>query len=80
MSQRLSLDRDPSSSSSPLCSSEYKSRECAVAQGDRIGPQSLPDLVQLRQEVKSGSLDLKSVINRLVKLTQGVVGATGAGV
>jgi hypothetical protein len=80
MSQRLSLDRDPSSSSSPLCSSEYKSRECAVAQGDRIGPQSLPDLVQLRQEVKSGSLDLKSVINRLVKLTQGVVGAAGAGV
>jgi hypothetical protein len=38
------------------------------------------DLIQIRQEVKSGSLDLNAAINRLVKLTQGLVGAGGAGV
>jgi hypothetical protein len=48
--------------------------------GDRIDPQSLMELIQIRQEVKSGSLDLNAAINRLVKLTQGLVGAGGAGV
>jgi hypothetical protein len=48
--------------------------------GDRIDPQWQPDLIQIRQELKSGALDLNAVINRLVKLTQRVVGAGGAGV
>jgi len=38
------------------------------------------DLTQIRQDVKSGSLDLNAAINRLVKLTQEVVGAGGVGV
>jgi len=47
---------------------------------DRIDPQWLPELVQIRQDVKSGKLDLNAITNRLVKLSQRVVGADGAGV
>ena len=80
MSQRLTLDRG---SFKQFLSAQFQQIQrpgVRGSAGDRIDPQSLPDLVQLREEVKSGSLDLKSVINRLVKLTQGVVGAGGAGV
>ncbi len=47
---------------------------------DRIDPQCLPELTQIRQEVKGGRFDLNAVINRLTKLTQRVVGASGVGV
>jgi hypothetical protein len=47
---------------------------------DQIDPQCLPDLIQIRQEVKGGRFDLNAVINRLTKLTQRVVSASGVGV
>src|SRR6266576_5991713 len=47
---------------------------------DRIDPQFLPDLIQIRQEVKNGQFDLNAGANRLTKLTQRILGASGVGV
>jgi hypothetical protein len=47
---------------------------------DRIDPQWLPDLLRIRQEIKSDNLDRNAVIFRVVKLAQRLVGASGAGV
>ena len=51
-----------------------------VGADDRIDPQWLPGLTQIRQEVKGGRFDLNALINRLTKLIQGIVGAGGGGV
>ncbi len=80
MSQRLSIDRR---SFKQFLSTQFRhvlTQAVRGSAGDRIDSQSLMDLIQIRQEVKSGSLDLNAAINRLVKLTQGLVGAGGAGV
>jgi hypothetical protein len=80
MSQRLSIDRR---SFKQFLSTQFRhvlKQGVRGNAGDRIDPQSLMELFQIRQEVKSGSLDLNAAINRLVKLTQGLVGARGAGV
>ena len=69
MSQRLTLDRGSFKQFLSAQFQQIQRQGVRGSAGDRIDPQSLPDLVQLREEVKSGSLDLKSVINRLVKLT-----------
>ncbi|HXY49220.1 MAG TPA: hypothetical protein VEI01_07200 [Terriglobales bacterium] len=55
-------------------------QELRWSASDRIDPQWLPELVHIRQDVKSGKLDLNAITNRLVKLSQRVVGADGAGV
>jgi len=47
---------------------------------DHVDPQCLPDLSQIRQEVKTGKFDLNALVNRLAKLTQRIVGASGVGV
>ena len=80
MSQRLSIDRR---SFKQFLSTQFRhvlKQGVRGSAGDRIDPQSLMDLIQIRQDVKSGSLDLNAAINRLVKLTQEVVGAGGVGV
>jgi hypothetical protein len=80
MSQRLSLDRRSFKQFLSTLFRQMKRQGLGGSAGHRIDPQWLPDLIQIRQEVKSGSPDLNAVINRLAKLTQGVVGARGAGV
>jgi hypothetical protein len=80
MSQRLSIDRRSFKQFLSALFQHMQRQGVRGSAGDRIDPQSLPHLIQIRQEVKSGSLDLNAAINRLVKLTQGVVGAGGSGV
>jgi hypothetical protein len=79
MNQRLSLD--PGSSKRFLSSvlRQIKRQLCGSV-GDQVGPQWVPDLIRIRQEVENERLDLNAVMNRLVKLTQRVVDAGGAGV
>ncbi len=80
MSPRLSTDRR---SFKQFLSTQFQHVLMQGVRGsasDRIDPQSLMELNQIRQHVKSGNLDLNAAINRLVKLTQGLVGAGGAGV
>ena len=80
MSERLSPDRR---SFKQFLSGQFQQMRRQGLRGsadDRIDPQCLPDLIQIRQEVKTGKLDLNAVINRLTKLTQRIVGASGIGV
>lgn len=75
MSQRLSLDRG--SFKRWLSALFQQIRSSADI---RIDPPLLTDLIPIRQEVKSGKVDLNVVMNRLAKLTQRALGAGGAGV
>jgi GAF domain len=80
MSQRLSPDRR---SFKQFLSTLFQQIQMPGLRGsaeDRIDPQWLPGLTQIRQEVKGGRFDLNAIVNRLTKLIQGVVGAGGAGV
>jgi hypothetical protein len=80
MSQRLSPDRR---SFKQFLSTLFQQIQMPGLRGsadDRIDPQWLPGLTQIRQEVKGGRFDLIAVVSRLTKLIQGVVGAGGAGV
>jgi Sel1 repeat/GAF domain len=80
MSQRLSLDRR---SFKQFLSTLFQQIQIPGLHGsadDRIDPECLPDLMQIRQEVKGGRFDLNAVIDRLTKLTQRVVSASGVGV
>jgi hypothetical protein len=80
MSERLSPDRR---SFKQFLSTLFQQIQIPGLRGssdDRIDPQFLPDLIQIRQEVKGGRFDLNAVINRLTKLTQRIVGASGVGV
>jgi hypothetical protein len=79
MSQRLCPDRR---SFKHFLSTLLKKIQMPVLRGsakDRIEPQWLPGLTQIRQEVKGGKFDLNALINRLTKLIQGVVHAGGTG-
>jgi len=80
MSERLSPDRRSFTQFLPSLFHHIGSRVLRGSAGDRIDPQWLPELIQIRQEIKSGRLDLNAVIHRLVRLTQRVLGADGAGV
>ncbi len=80
MSQRLSPDRR---SFKQFLSTLLKKVQMPALRGgadDRIDPQWLPVLTQIRQEVKRGRFDLNALMNRLTKLIQGIVGAGGVGV
>jgi hypothetical protein len=80
MSQRLSSDRR---SFKQFLSTLLRKVQMPALRGsakDRIDPQWLPGLTQIRQEVKGGRFDLNALINRLTKLIRGVVHAGGAGV
>jgi putative methionine-R-sulfoxide reductase with GAF domain len=80
MSERLSPDRR---SFRHLLSTLFQQIQRQRLRGSldyRIDPECLPDLVQIRKEVKGGRFDLNAVLNRLTKLTQRVVGASGVGV
>src|SRR5258708_36849749 len=77
MSQRLSIDRR---SFKQFLSTQFRHVLTQAVRGsarDRIDTQSLMDLIQIRQEVKSGSLDLNAAINRLLELTQGLIRSGG---
>ena len=80
MNQRFSLDRGSFKRSLSALFQHMQRQGLRGSTGDRIDPQWQSDLIQIRQELKSGTLDLNAVISRLVKLTQKVVGAGGAGV
>jgi hypothetical protein len=80
MSERLSPDRRSFKQFLPALLQHIGKRGLRGSAGGRIDPQWLPELNQIRQEVKSGRIDLDAVTNRLVKLTQRIVGAGGAGV
>jgi hypothetical protein len=80
MSERLSPDRRSFTQFLPSLFHHIGSRALRGSSGDWIDPQWLPELIQIRQEIKSGRLDLSALIHRLVKLTQKVLGADGAGV
>ena len=80
MSERLSPDRR---SFKHCLSTLFQQLQMPGLRGsadDGIDPQCLPDLIQIRQEVKGGRFDPNTVINRLTKLTQRIVGASGVGV
>jgi len=80
MNQRFSLDRGSFKRSLSALFQHMQRQGLRGSTGDRIDPQWQSDLIQIRQELKSGALDLNAVINRIVKLTRSVVGAGGAGV
>jgi hypothetical protein len=80
MSERLSPDRRSFKQFLPSLFHHIGSRALGGSAGDRIDPQWLPELIQIRQEIKSERLDINAVIHRLVRLTQRVLGADGAGV
>ena len=80
MSERLSPDRRSFTQFLPSLFHHIGSRALRDSAGDFIDPQWLPELIQIRQDIKSGRLDLNALIHRLVKLTQKVLGADGAGV
>jgi hypothetical protein len=80
MSERLSPDRR---SFKQFLSTLFPQIQMLGLRGgadDRIDPQWLPGVTQIRQEVKSGRFDLNALINRFTRLVQGVVGAGGTGV
>jgi hypothetical protein len=80
MSERLSPDRRSFKQFLPALLQQIGRRGLRGSADGRIDPQWLPELIQIRQQVKSGRLDLDAVLNRLVKLSQRIVGAGGAGV
>ena len=80
MSERLSPGRRSFTQFLPSLFHHIGSRALRGSAGDPIDPQWLPELIQVRQEIKSGRFDLNAVIHRLVRLTQRVLGADGAGV
>jgi hypothetical protein len=80
MSQRLSPDRRSFKQSLSALFQQIQLPGLRGSADDRIDPQFLLDLIQIRQEVKAGKFDLNTVINRLTKLTQRIVGACGVGV
>jgi len=80
MSLRLSPDRR---SFKQFLSTLFRQIQMSGLRGsadDRIDPQWLPSLTQIRQEVKAGGFDLNTLTDRLTKLIQRVVHAGGAGV
>src|SRR5258705_12832902 len=80
MSLRLSPDRR---SFKQFLSTLFRQIQMSGLRGsadDRIDPQWLPSLTQIRQEVKGGRFDLNALTNRLTTLIQRVVHADGAGV
>ena len=80
MSQRLSLDRGSFKRFLSALFQQMQRQGLRGSAGNRIDPQGVPDLIQIGHDVNSGRLDLNAVIRRLVRLTQRVVGAGGAGV
>jgi len=80
MSERLSPDRRSFTQFLPSLFHHIGSRALRGSAADWIDPQWLPELIQIRQEIRSGRLDLNELIHRLVKLAQKVLGADGAGV
>ena len=80
MSERLSPDRR---SFKQFLSSLFQQIQMPGLRGSvdhRIDPQWLSGLTEIRLEVKGGRFDLNTLINRLTRLIQGVVGADGTGV
>jgi GAF domain/Sel1 repeat len=80
MSERLSPDRRSFKRFLSTLFQQIQRQGLRGSADDRIDPQCLPDLIQIKQEVKAGKFDLNAVINRLTKLTQRIVGASGIGV
>ena len=80
MSERLSPDRRSFKQFLSTLFQQIQMQGLRGSADDRIDPQWLRGLTQIRQEVKGGTFDLNALINRLTKLIQGVVGAGGCGV
>jgi hypothetical protein len=80
MSERLSPDRRSFKQFLFALFRQIQRQGLRGSADDRIDPECLPDLIQIRQEVRAGKFDLNAVINRLTKLTQRIVGASGVGV
>jgi hypothetical protein len=80
MSERLSPDRRSFKKFLSTLFQQIRIPGLHGSADDQIDPHCLPDLIQIRQEVKGGRFDLNAVINRLTKLTQRVVSASGVGV
>jgi hypothetical protein len=80
MSQRLSPDRRSFKQFLSTLFQQIQIPGLHRSAEDGIDPQCLPDLIHIRQEVRGGRFDLNAVINRLTKLTQRVVSASGVGV
>jgi len=80
MSERLSPDRRSVKQLLSALFHQIQRQGLRGSADDRIDPQFLPDLMQIRQEVKAGKFELNAVIDRLTKLTQRIVDASGIGV
>jgi hypothetical protein len=80
MRERLSPDRRSFKQCLSTLFQQIQIQGLRGSADDRIDPQWLPDLIQIRQKVKGGRFDLNAVISRLTKLTQRIAGAGGAGV
>jgi len=80
MSQRLSPDRRSFKQFFSALSQQIQRQGLRGNADGRIDPQWRPVLTQIRQQIKGGRFDPDAVINHLTKLTQRVLGATGAGV
>ncbi len=80
MNERLSPDRRSFKQFLSALFQQIRRQGLRGSADDQIDPQCLPDLTQIRQEVKAGKFDLNAVINRLTKLIQRIVGASGVGV
>ena len=80
MSERLSPDRRSFKQFLSALFQHIQKQGLRGSADDQIDAKCLPDLIQIRQEVKVGRFDLNAVINRLAKLTQRVVSASGVGV
>ena len=80
MSERLSPDRRSFKQFLSFLFQQIQMPGLRGSVDHRIDLQWLSGLTQIRQEVKGGRFDLNTLINRLTRLIQGVVGADGTGV
>jgi Sel1 repeat len=80
MSERLSPDRRSFQQFLSFLFQQIQMPGLRGSVDHRIDLQLLSGLTQIRQEVKGGRFDLNTLINRLTRLIQGVVGADGTGV
>jgi hypothetical protein len=80
MSERLSPDRRSFKQFLSLLFNRIQIPGLRGSVDQRIDPQWVPGLTQIRQEIKGGRFDLNTLIHRLARLIQGVVGADGTGV
>jgi len=80
MSERLSPDRRSFMQFLSFLFQQIQMPGLRGSVDHRIDLQWLSGLTQIRQEVKGGRFDLNTLINRLTRLIQGVVGADGTGV